>query len=221
MEAVETIIKTLHPLEIKVLLHMETGKKINAEILIQGLSFNLGQCNQVFSWLSAKELLAELERFTVVSYEITELGENYYKQGSPEERIVALIMKSPQQMQQIKDFSSFSAQIKEVLDYIKTNPDIYSESAKFLEKLKEKFPQLADDLNHLCFRAEIEEHNIEPEEEVKICLAELKTLEIKAKLDEISFNIKKAEQAKDADKVKELMSSFNKLANELNNEKDN
>ncbi len=134
-----------------------------------------------------------------------------------EERIVAVVMKSPQQLEQIKDFDCFSAKIKEVLDYIKTNPDIHSESAKFLDKLKEKFPQLADDLNHLCFRAEIEEHDIEPELEMEICLAELKTLELKAKLDEISFNIKKAEEAKDDNKVKDLMSSFNKLANELNN----
>jgi len=91
MEAVDTIIKTLHPLEIKVLLHVGIGKKLNTANLIQELSFNLGQCNQVFSWLSMKELLAELERFTIISYEITELGEEYYKQGTPEERIVDLL----------------------------------------------------------------------------------------------------------------------------------
>ncbi len=138
-----------------------------------------------------------------------------------EERIISLVMKAPQGLKQITDFDYFSDKIKKILDYIKSNPDIYSESAKFLEKLKEKFPELADDLNHLCFQAEIQEHDIKPEEEIKICLAELKTLETKAKLDEISLNIKNAESAKDTNKVKDLMSTFYKLANELNNEKDN
>jgi len=91
MDAVDTIIRTLHPLEIKVLRVVEQGEKITPALLMERLSFNLGQCNQVFSWLSAKELFAETERFTVVSYEITELGQEYFKKGTPEERIMTLL----------------------------------------------------------------------------------------------------------------------------------
>ncbi len=91
MDAVETIIKTLHPLEIKVLRAVEKGEKLTAEVLQKKLSFNVGQCNQVFSWLGAKELIAELDRFSVVSYEITPLGREYHTRGTPEERVIALL----------------------------------------------------------------------------------------------------------------------------------
>jgi phenylalanyl-tRNA synthetase alpha chain len=93
MEAIDDILKTLHPLEIKVLLHIKKGEKLTAEKLIQELSFNLGQCNQAFSWLNTKDLLAEKERTTIISYEITELGADYFKNGTPEERIIDLLQK--------------------------------------------------------------------------------------------------------------------------------
>jgi phenylalanyl-tRNA synthetase alpha chain len=91
MDAVETIIKTLHPLEIKVLRTVEKGEKLTPDVLRKKLSFNVGQCNQVFSWLSAKELVAELERDSVTLYEITALGREYHTRGTPEERIIALL----------------------------------------------------------------------------------------------------------------------------------
>ena len=52
---------------------------------------NLGQCNQAFSWLQGKGLIAERERLREVRYELTELGEQYRRDGLPEERMVALL----------------------------------------------------------------------------------------------------------------------------------
>ena len=52
---------------------------------------NLGQCNQAFSWLAGKGLIAERERVREVRYELTELGGQYRRDGLPEERIVALL----------------------------------------------------------------------------------------------------------------------------------
>lgn len=135
-----------------------------------------------------------------------------------EERIVAVLMKNPEQLALVNDLDIFSTKIREVLAYLQENPDIFKELDKFLPKMGEKFPQLAEELNHLCFRAEIEEHDIEPEKEIEICLRELKKLGIKDKLDKISLDLKKAETEEDNDEVKDLIQSFNKLTKELNYE---
>ncbi|MFH1657057.1 MAG: DNA primase [bacterium] len=110
-----------------------------------------------------------------------------------EEKIVSLLMKNSSQLGLIgeDEISCFSAEIQEVLNYLKKNPDIYIEAAKFLPKIAEKFPQLADKLNHLLFRAEIEEIDIGPEAEILTCLQELKKLGIRDRLDKISLDLKK------------------------------
>ena len=87
----EDIIKSLHPLEIKVLVKYGAGNTLSSENLIKDLSFNLGQCNQVFSWLLQKGLCIVAERKTRLIYELTELGTEYNKNGTPEERIINLI----------------------------------------------------------------------------------------------------------------------------------
>jgi phenylalanyl-tRNA synthetase alpha chain len=89
----ETILKELHPLEIKVLLRFSEEELLGAEETISRLSFSLGQCNQAFSWLAAKGLLEEKERNRRVWFELTELGREYQKSGTPEERMLSLIEK--------------------------------------------------------------------------------------------------------------------------------
>ena len=48
-------VKNLHPLEVKLLRHVSKGEEITAERIIKELDYKVGQCNQAFSWLSAKE----------------------------------------------------------------------------------------------------------------------------------------------------------------------
>lgn len=91
MEGASTIKEQLHPLEIKLLLHVDKGTEITAPMLITELSYNLGQCNQAFSWLTAKGLIKEKERKPVNQYEITELGKEYLAKGTPEERVIAAV----------------------------------------------------------------------------------------------------------------------------------
>ncbi|NLA92657.1 MAG: phenylalanine--tRNA ligase subunit alpha, partial [Spirochaetales bacterium] len=55
-------VRNLHPLEIKVLRHVASGEMITPQRLIDELEYNIGQCNQAFSWLQAKELVAEASR---------------------------------------------------------------------------------------------------------------------------------------------------------------
>ncbi len=84
----DAIIKTLHPLEVRVLRHFSPKDEITVDRMIDALGFNLGQCNQALSWLSAKGCVAERSRTPRVVYELTDLGRSYRDQGTPEERIV-------------------------------------------------------------------------------------------------------------------------------------
>jgi len=86
-------VKSLHPLEVKTLRHVKPGEEITADRLVKELSFKIGQCNQAFSWLAAKKLLVEARRTQRVVYELTELGNSFAKDGSPEERILSLVEK--------------------------------------------------------------------------------------------------------------------------------
>ncbi len=117
-----------------------------------------------------------------------------------EERVVILILKSPQNLRLIekKYLTSFSAKIKEILT-----------------KLEKKQELEGDFFNYLALRAEIEE--IEEKEivpEIESCFKEIQSLEIKNKLDQISRDIKKAEEEKDLKKIEKLTKDFNQLAKE-------
>ncbi len=87
----EDLARELHPLEVQVLLGFEPGDRIGTSELIDKLSFNEGQGNQAFSWLTGKGLLEESERSKRVQYELTELGSDYQKNRTPEERVLELI----------------------------------------------------------------------------------------------------------------------------------
>lgn len=84
-------LKSLHPLEVRVLREHAVGDEISAESLAERLEYKVGQANQALSWLAGKQLVEESGRRTRVSYELTELGRDYAENGTPEERIVRLL----------------------------------------------------------------------------------------------------------------------------------
>ena len=86
-----TSVEQLHPLEVRVLRAAVGGAPFTAADLMAAAGLNLGQCNQAFSWLEGKGLIAERERVREVRYELTELGAQYRNDGLPEERMVALL----------------------------------------------------------------------------------------------------------------------------------
>lgn len=88
---VDAILKTLHPLEVKVLRHFGNGAEIGPAGMIDALGFNLGQCNQALSWLSGRSAISEKSRIQRVAYELTDLGRDYRENGTPEERILKLL----------------------------------------------------------------------------------------------------------------------------------
>ena len=126
-----------------------------------------------------------------------------------EERLITLILisKAPPYLDSIKkeELVYFSPKIKEILEHLKEN--ITNEKDLGQKGLS---PELIDLFNYFYLKAEIEKieaKDIEPE--IKYCLKEIRSLEIKNKLDQISKEIKKAEEEKDTSKIQRLIKEFN------------
>jgi DNA primase len=130
-----------------------------------------------------------------------------------EERLITLILKSPQNLRLVdKDkISLLSSKGKEILTNIKKNPDLPK-----AKNLKWEGDETGEYFNQLALKAEIEE--IEEKEilpEIQICLKEIHLLEIKSKLDQISRDLKKAESEEDSGKIQKLVKDFNQLTKEM------
>ena len=95
MLEVKSIIKNLHPLEVRILLQYKKGDELSIEKVEKELDFKPGNGNQALSWLSGKGLINELRRSAAVFYELTDLGREWKEKGSPEERIVELVKNRP------------------------------------------------------------------------------------------------------------------------------
>jgi len=88
---VQSIIKNLHPLEIRVLRAYAPGTELGAEKLEKELDYKPGHANQAFSWLGGKGLVTEVRREARTFFEITDLGRAFAKEGTPAERILAFL----------------------------------------------------------------------------------------------------------------------------------
>ncbi len=84
-------VKNLHPLEVKLLRYVNAGEDITEERIANGLGYKTGQCNQAFSWLSAKGCLEEVSRTKRTIYELTDTGRAMQKEGLPAERIYSFL----------------------------------------------------------------------------------------------------------------------------------
>jgi phenylalanyl-tRNA synthetase alpha chain len=92
---IQSIVKNLHPLEIKIILHYKKEDELSAEAVESALNFKRGNGNQALSWLAAKGIIAEKRRETAVFYELTELGRLWKEKGAPEERMLELVRIKP------------------------------------------------------------------------------------------------------------------------------
>ena len=90
---ITNIIKNLHPLEIRILLAYKAGDELTIEKVEKELGLKPGNGNQALSWLAGKNLISEIRRETVIFYELTDLGREWKEKGSPEERIIDIVMK--------------------------------------------------------------------------------------------------------------------------------
>jgi len=118
-----------------------------------------------------------------------------------EERLLILILKYPQNISLVE---------KRVISYLS------SQAQEVLIKLGKNQTPDSEFFNYLSLKAEIEE--IEEKDilpEIQFCLKEIQSLEIKNKLNQVSKEIKKAEEEKDLKKIEKLTREFNQLAKEI------
>jgi len=128
-----------------------------------------------------------------------------------EEILATLILKFPQKISLFDEekISYLEPKIKEILTNLKRNQDFSFDDLS---------PEAKDCFNYLSLKADIEE--IEEKDalnEIVFCLKEIQSLEIKSRLEEISKEIKKAEEEKDVKKINDLSKIFKETANKLIN----
>ena len=145
-----------------------------------------------------------------------------------EEKIISLVLKDPENLNLIEDsqYSFFSERTNIFLEGLK----------KFIveQKVENDFKTIFSDImsdNNLgeevgfksdlrnflaafSLRAEVE-YEEDGQDEIKLCILQLKNMSIKQKLNEVSENIKEAEKEQDHQKVNDLIKEFNKLTKEL------
>lgn len=91
MSDIKSIIKNLHPLETRILLHYSLKDELTSARLETELGYKEGHANQAFSWLMGKHLLAETAREPHTYFELTDYGRSVLQDGFPEERVIAYL----------------------------------------------------------------------------------------------------------------------------------
>ena len=196
------------------------GKRKISNILLPVIKGVLNKIEQA-SWvqelatqLNVKEKDIEIELKKVKIEEASNSGlevNNFQKQVTKktkkqilEERLLTLLLKAPQCLSSIdkKIVPYFSSQTQEIINNFEN-----------LDKISTEFSNI---ISTLSLRAEVEQ--IEEEEilpELEFCLKEIKTVELKKKLDDVSLQIRQAEQAQDIKKIEDLNQEFNQLTKKI------
>lgn len=123
-----------------------------------------------------------------------------------EQRIASLFLKNPEHICLIEQdlFSFFSPKIQEILENLKKDSNFYDKTDASSEN-REFF-------NKFCFMAEKQEEEIDPKNEIEICILAIKDIEKRDKLEKISLKIKKAEQENNLELIDELKKQFHTLS---------
>ncbi|MEA3293193.1 MAG: DNA primase [Patescibacteria group bacterium] len=120
-----------------------------------------------------------------------------------EQRVISLILNFPEKINLVEDdyFQYFSQKARDILADFKKDPNPEKKDLK--------------EMNYLFINNGEYEENIDVEEEINVCLSDIKQGVIKKELDEISLEIKKNEDEKKIKKVDDLIQKFNQLTIEL------
>ena len=94
-EEVNSMVESLHPLEIKLLFVFEAGKAVDDNILINEASIEQSQKDMAIGWLLAKGILSVTKETVDRSVVLTETGERYFDLKIPELRIFEAIKANP------------------------------------------------------------------------------------------------------------------------------
>jgi len=130
-----------------------------------------------------------------------------------EDKIISLIFRDPEYLNLIEDSHRciFCEKTKTFIENVKKikpgeGGDLKTSFADFSQKEEYK-----DFLNTLSLRAEVD-YQDDGSEEMSLCIAELKDINIRERRSKISVELKKAEQEKDADKINSLIKEFNMIS---------
>ncbi len=97
-------------------------------------------------------------------------------------------------------------------------PSLSQEACDIIESLKDEgknSPELKEKIDYLSLKSDVDMDSIDIEEEMNSCLSELKMLDIKEKLDQISQKIKSAEEKKNNEEAENLKKEFNLCCKKL------
>jgi DNA primase len=137
-----------------------------------------------------------------------------------EEHLVVLTIKRPRNIEILKeeDLSFFSDRAKNTINFFKENSFDF---AVYPEEKKQEYDVLflkAEAIFEDEKQGKTEQELSKViEDEFKCCLNSIKLLSIKCRLDDLCSKIKKAEQEKNQEKIKELMEEFNHCSKSLYN----
>jgi len=151
-----------------------------------------------------EDVLEELSKTNLVREElVVEQKKESASQPTPktrkellEERLLSLLVKLPENVSLVsqQDLGLFSSQTISIIDYLKNKTKLSKE--------------LENKVNYLSLKAEIEEEEADLQKEFNCCFKEIRSLALKDKLAQICKDIRIAEQAKDSQKVQELVEKF-------------
>jgi DNA primase len=154
-----------------------------------------------------EKVKTEEEAFGLEVEELEELPQKSRKELLIE-RLMTLMLReeSLQDCISKEDFNWLPPRVRQIISCLKTKKEVPSDLSNFF--------------NYLFLKAEVEAQETEEEEgetqgEFEKCFKEIKSLEIKEKLDKISQEIKKAEENHDSKKGRELIKEFNRLTKQI------
>jgi len=179
--------------------------KIEQAIWVQSLANGLG--------VKEEDVLEELGKAKVEEFEKHQEEEEKVltpktRKELLEERLEILIIKDPENADLIKedDLQLFSLEEVGIIDYFRKNNG----------KIEGVPDGLKDKINYLSLKAEVGLEDIDFKEEFANCFSMLKELVIKNRLNNISKEIRQAEQDKDLAKIQKLTEDYNQGAKLLN-----
>lgn len=200
------------------------SNKIEQSYWIQKLSEVLNTREEI--------IMAELAKTVVdknkeIHQPLLEKSKEGNRKNIIEEKVISLVIKDPEYVKLIKEdqYDFFSPSLQQFLKEVKNIVENHVVPEEALEKdlkttLHEKISILQENalwknfLAALILRADID-YQEDNQEEFLRCLFELKNIELKNKLMNLSEEIKKAEVAKESETAKSLIEKFNNLAKEL------
>src|SRR3989338_1308686 len=139
-----------------------------------------------------------------------------------EEKVVSLIFKNPNYIKIIAkpQYDLFSSQIRNFLEMVEKLVEKNIDEKLLENDLKLALTDISPDKEFNNFLAALAlrgdaEFQEDGEAEIALCLLQLKNIELKNKLNNISEEIKKAETQNDQQKVNAIIEEFNTLTKEL------